>query len=715
MKIWNSLKYLLAGASETGKTVAMIGAVSVTAGVAGQVMLSYVPPEMPEMAAPAEPALRGERGAEENPQPPMFAHQAPAQRLSPSMSALPAAPKTAGNLPAAAAGEGSGDALPASASSQEVAVGSSSSPPVRTSNDLGQKQASANSSGRAPATSAGPAPTAGYQQPVVGGIGTATATATAITPPVIKLSAASSSVYEGSEAIFYVSLSAPVPQDVSVKYATSSDGAVGGTDFTSVSGTLIIPANSLYNAVSVATTSDNLDETSESFTFTISSPSFGTINTSQYSVTIVDADISSDFTSLSALPSTYDFERSSTALYYDESGTLQTASANSPRFDYDPSDCTNSVCTAKGLLIEPSRTNMALHSVSLNGAPWSGNAATISQGAATAPDSTTVVGSVVEDATTATHGVSSSAITATTTQGWTFSFYAKANGRTKVTGRLKSSGGGGGEVHAVFTLSGTGTVGTVAGDASTLGKQALITSVGNDWYRCVLSTSYLDASATDITLAVDMMDSTNATSYAGDNASGVYLWGMQLEQGDSATSYIPTVASTVTREADVLSLASLPTLSSGFTAIFDFTRDQYESTDSSQTPLLFSTCNSSSCTSDFTKLYFNAATNAFKGLTTEGASAGSTSSLANSTSLTVDDAMQVGFVRSATGANRVFVNGTAATEGSTSTSPSTSNFILGGGGSSSSSYENQLNGHLTKFTFRKRALTSTQVKALTSD
>jgi hypothetical protein len=62
-----------------------------------------------------------------------------------------------------------------------------------------------------------------------------------------------------------------------------------------------------------------------------------------------------------SLPGGLTFTRTSVATYFDVAGTIQTATANTPRFGYDPV-----THAPMGLLIEEGRTNLLLNSATLN-------------------------------------------------------------------------------------------------------------------------------------------------------------------------------------------------------------------------------------------------------------------------------------------------------------------------------------------------------------
>ena len=211
-----------------------------------------------------------------------------------------------------------------------------------------------------------------------------------------------------------------------------------------------------------------------------------------------------------------------------------------PRFDYDP------VTRApRGLLIEEQRTNLLLRSEEFDNAAWVKTAVTATANATTSPDGTADADSIIETTANSTHDVNQSATLSAV--AYTYSAFVKANGRSWV--RLFAFQSGPGSTSVWFNVS-TGVVGTVGAGAS----NATITNFGNGWYRCAFTFTAVAASAS---LYVQLATADNgASGYTGDGTSGIYLWGAQLEAGAFATSYIPTVASQVTRTADLAAITA---------------------------------------------------------------------------------------------------------------------------------------------------------------
>ena len=235
------------------------------------------------------------------------------------------------------------------------------------------------------------------------------------------------------------------------------------------------------------------------------------------------------------------FTRSTTATFTDSNGLLQTAAINAPRFDYDPV-----TLAPRGLLIEEQRTNLVLYSEMFADAAWAKTRASITANVTVAPDGTTTADKLVEDTTALnTHLIVSSSPTLASGTVYTCTVFAKSAERTNFAIQIGTGSEAFGALvpYAMFNLD---TVTT----SNVLHATATITAVGNGWYRCTLVTVAATVNAAT-SVRLKLANASGAEVYTGNGYSGIYIWGAQLEAGAFPTSYIPTVASQVTRAPDV--------------------------------------------------------------------------------------------------------------------------------------------------------------------
>lgn len=230
-----------------------------------------------------------------------------------------------------------------------------------------------------------------------------------------------------------------------------------------------------------------------------------------------------------------------------------TAAVYSLPIDYNPT-----TFASLGVLIEEQRVNLLTYSEQFD-TTWAKTQATVTANSTTAPDGTTTADTLLDTAVSNIHYISQTVTGSPSGVTYTVSTYLKASTLGYATVGLSDISSGSLYAVVVFNLS-SGTVATsgAAGTGYSVTSSS-ITSVGNGWYRCVAtvvagtSVAFLKAVVGCNKTGVITGSAGGFESYLG-NGSGVFVWGAQLEAGAFATSYIPTVASQVTRAADQVSI-----------------------------------------------------------------------------------------------------------------------------------------------------------------
>jgi hypothetical protein len=231
---------------------------------------------------------------------------------------------------------------------------------------------------------------------------------------------------------------------------------------------------------------------------------------------------------------------------YDQSGNgndaTQTTTANQPKIYYVTYD------------------NKLLRSNQFNTSPWLATNVTITNNATTSPEGVTNAASLTDDATNGRHRIEQSSLAFTYGEIYTLSVFVKKNSANRF---LLLNANTAFNARAALNLDTL----EITNDGTTDGQ---VEDYGNGWYRFSVS-GQVTVSRASTSIYIQMQDTASDISYVG-NGSSFYLYGAQLETGDTATDYVETTTTAaVATTGDVVTNGERPAMQfNGSTDRFPF-------------------------------------------------------------------------------------------------------------------------------------------------
>jgi len=263
-------------------------------------------------------------------------------------------------------------------------------------------------------------------------------------------------------------------------------------------------------------------------------------------------------------------DRNSIATYVDEDGLIKTALANVPRIDWSTGEAT--------LLVEPQGTNLITYGEAFDNVVWSKSNLTVLANVTSALDGAQSADKLIANTVSGLHRLTYNAGISTTGKRYISKIFAKKGEYNFCLVRFFVDA-----ERIVITVNLT--TGEVLENANDGTGGFEVISRGNGWFEIITYSTHQFNGSSFFVIDVRALPilTTGENSFTGDGDSGIYLWGAQLEQASTASSYIPTNGTTVTRLADNI---SVPT-PAGVTSITE-TIDGVEQTPITTIPTTYS-------------------------------------------------------------------------------------------------------------------------------